>query len=162
MSPSLQDQINALTALSARVSSLRNIPPQLLRPPAYGLTGEACFVPDFTQFKEIVDTVKSDNVQTALKAARDSQKAADLDVPTARRKRRSVPSALTSLCLSLTVSDHRNHLSRHPNRSKSLHPLLSRNTHPCFLHSLPNHRYAMSNYQIFYAPFKETILEIWN
>ncbi|KAH8828475.1 hypothetical protein DL96DRAFT_1603416 [Flagelloscypha sp. PMI_526] len=90
----LQDQINALTSLSARITALRAIPPQLLRPPSYGIAGQACYMPDFGQFKEITTLVKSENIQNALKAANESQKSADLDAMTAlscvnqRKKRR--------------------------------------------------------------------------
>lgn len=64
----LQSQISTLTDLHSKIQSLRTIPPLLLRPPP------APLVPPLQEIKDFAQTLKSDGVQEALRAAGESEK----------------------------------------------------------------------------------------
>lgn len=76
----LQQRINTLTDLSARVEKLRHTPSVLRIPSGSSLATNVLATPPavllregFEQLKELSDTVRSDSAQNALKAAKDSE-----------------------------------------------------------------------------------------
>ncbi|KAG5646302.1 hypothetical protein DXG03_003899 [Asterophora parasitica] len=90
----LETQIQLLTDLHTRLQTLRHIPPHLLKAPA-PITGFGIQT-EFQQLKEIADTIRTEPVQDALRAARDSLKEDGRDLNTylrrETRKRRRAPS----------------------------------------------------------------------
>ncbi|KAI0674831.1 hypothetical protein C8Q78DRAFT_1075193 [Trametes maxima] len=74
----LRNHIQTLTDLNNRLQALRSIPAHLLRPPVSGvhaLPQSSLLRHEFQELKEIADSVRSEKVQEALKAARKSETA---------------------------------------------------------------------------------------
>ncbi|CDO72770.1 hypothetical protein BN946_scf184994.g23 [Trametes cinnabarina] len=72
----LRNHIQALTDLNNRLQALRHIPALLLRPPTAGihtLPQSSLLRHEFQELKEIADVVRSQKVQDALTAARQSE-----------------------------------------------------------------------------------------
>ncbi|KAI0644647.1 hypothetical protein C8Q79DRAFT_912855 [Trametes meyenii] len=72
----LRNHIQTLTDLNNRLQALRSIPALLLRPPVSGvhaLPQSSLLRHEFQELKQIADSVRSEKVQEALKAARKSE-----------------------------------------------------------------------------------------
>ena len=76
----LEERINVLTELNTRVEKLRHAPSVLRLPPGSSLATNVLVASpatllqeSFGQLKELSDTVKSDSLQNALKAATESE-----------------------------------------------------------------------------------------
>ncbi|KAG6908386.1 hypothetical protein DXG01_004815 [Tephrocybe rancida] len=81
----LQSQIQVLTDLQNRLQSLRNIPLLLLKPSISTPT----LRPEFQQVQEIADTIRTEHIQEALRAGRDSLAGDTSDLnPNLRRENR--------------------------------------------------------------------------
>ncbi|GLB37234.1 putative regulator medusa [Lyophyllum shimeji] len=91
----LEAQIQLLSDLHTKLQTLRHIPPALLRTPLTALSTQT-LRPEFQQVKEIADTIRTEAIQDALRAARDSLEGDTSDLnPNLRRekrKRRRAPS----------------------------------------------------------------------
>jgi hypothetical protein len=96
----LEDRIQAVTDLYNRFQTLRQIPSSLLKPPISNDLPSplSSLRSEFNDLKEIGDRVRSEKVQEALRAARDSEKAdkneLSSNVRRESRKRRCVPKYL--------------------------------------------------------------------
>lgn len=93
----LRNHIDTLTNLNSRLQTLRHFPALLMRPPAtasHMLPPTSVLEYEFKELKEIAQSVRSDQVQDALKAARKSEaaepKLVGLDVRRENLKRRHV------------------------------------------------------------------------
>jgi hypothetical protein len=64
----LQSKISTLADLHSKIQSIRAIPPLILRPPP------PPFTPPLQDLKDFAQTLKSDGVQAALRAAAESEK----------------------------------------------------------------------------------------
>ncbi|KAH9858638.1 hypothetical protein C2E23DRAFT_716748 [Lenzites betulinus] len=100
----VRNHIDTLSKLNTRLQTLRHIPSLLLRPPVSGvhvLPQASLLRHEFQELKEIADTVRSEQVQDALKAARTSEaaepKMVGFDVRRDNLKRRHVIQA-RSIC----------------------------------------------------------------
>jgi hypothetical protein len=76
----LQAQISVLSELHSQVQSIRTIPPFLLRPPP------PPFPQPLQELREFAQTLKSDGVQDALRAAGESEKADGRDISIGGRR----------------------------------------------------------------------------
>jgi len=100
----LEDRIQAVTDLYNRFQALRQIPSSLLKPPISNDLPSplSSLRSEFNDLKEIGDRVRSEKVQEALRAARDSEKAdrseLSSNVRRENRKRRCVPEYYCSGC----------------------------------------------------------------
>ncbi|KIM92004.1 hypothetical protein PILCRDRAFT_108094 [Piloderma croceum F 1598] len=96
----LEDRIQALTDLYNRFQALRQIPSSLLKPPISNDLPSplSSLRSEFNDLKEIGDRVRSEKVQEALRAARDSENADKNELSShvrrENRKRRCVPKYL--------------------------------------------------------------------
>ncbi|KAL1942717.1 hypothetical protein VTO73DRAFT_4957 [Trametes versicolor] len=95
----LRNHIDTLTNLNSRLQTLRHFPALLMRPPAtasHMLPPTSVLEYEFKELKEIAQSVRSEQVQDALKAARKSEaaepKLVGLDVRRENLKRRRPPS----------------------------------------------------------------------
>lgn len=93
----LRNHIDTLTNLNSRLQTLRHFPALLMRPPAtasHMLPPTSVLEYEFKELKEIAQSVRSEQVQDALKAARKSEasepKVVGLDVRRENLKRRHV------------------------------------------------------------------------
>lgn len=115
---SFEERIQLLTDLYNRLESLRQIPTSLLKPPAANdLPTPVLLRSEFETLKAIGETVRSEKVQEALRAARDSEKSDRGDLSSnfrrENRKRRYVftfDHTINELNSLLLVGDH-----PHPN-----------------------------------------------
>ena len=72
---SLEDRIDTITDLYNRFQGLRQIPTLVLKPPSINdLPAPSPLRSEFDRLKDIGEHVKSQKVQEALRAARDSEK----------------------------------------------------------------------------------------
>lgn len=101
----LKARIQTLTDLNNRLQNLRQIPAVILRPPVVtqpsGLPNIPQLHHEYQELKEITEAVRSEKIQSALIAARDSEKKdkTELEFKGRRdiRKRRSVLNFRTSV-----------------------------------------------------------------
>ncbi|TBU22849.1 hypothetical protein BD311DRAFT_769656 [Dichomitus squalens] len=91
----LRTHIQTLTELNNRLQAIRNIPAQLLRPPGSD-PSSTLLTHGFKEIAAIADTVRTERVQDALKAARKSEQADSSGLTSSLRretlKRRRPPS----------------------------------------------------------------------
>ncbi|EJF57734.1 hypothetical protein DICSQDRAFT_157163 [Dichomitus squalens LYAD-421 SS1] len=91
----LRTHIQTLTELNNRLQAIRNIPAQLLRPPGSD-PSSTLLTHGFKEIAAIADTVRTEKVQDALKAARKSEQADSSGLTSSLRretlKRRRPPS----------------------------------------------------------------------
>lgn len=131
-----EDRIQLLTDLYNRLDSLRQIPTTLLKPPAANdLPSPVPLRSEFETLKVIGETVRSEKVQEALRAARDSEKGDKSDLSSnfrrENRKRRYVRTLYTldDSSFSIRIDDHLHpNLPSHMSLSNPKHPLCSRPT----------------------------------
>jgi hypothetical protein len=73
----LEDQIQTITDLYNRFQTLRQVPTSLLKPPTSNNLPSplSSLRPEFDDLKNIGERVRSEKIQEALRAARDSEKA---------------------------------------------------------------------------------------